>query len=226
MHITRPLKIPRPGPFLLTQLAQNDYYPDDEALALDLAGAVNAELWALKDAGADVVQLDEPGLHSAPEQAHHYGLAAVNAAMEGIPGPIVLHLCFGYGYWVEDKSAGYRLLRELVESRATHLSLEAAQPNLDLAVLPELGDKTVVLGVLDLGRESPVETPEEVADRVRRALAYVPPERLQPAPDCGMKYLSRGVAFGKLRALMEGMAIVRRELGIEVDELVPSGSAR
>jgi 5-methyltetrahydropteroyltriglutamate--homocysteine methyltransferase len=214
-YTTRPLKITVPGPFTMTQQAQNDWYPDEESLALAFAAAVNAELQALKAAGADVVQIDEPYLQARPEKAHRYALRAINAALDGIPGPVVLHTCFGYAHIVHDRPRGYPFLAELADSAATHIAIESAQQNVDPSVLPALGTKTIVLGVINLADDSPVEMPEEIAGRVRRALEYVPPERLSLAPDCGMKYLPRDVAFGKLRSMVAGVALVRRELGLD-----------
>src|SRR5688572_22953978 len=182
----RRIKITVPGPFTMTQQAQNDHYDDDRSLALAYAEAVNDELQDLKAAGADVVQIDEPYLQARPEPAREYALEAINRALEGIEGETVLHTCFGYAHIVHERLPGYPFLRELAQCEATHLSLEAAQPNLDPEVLRDLGEKTIVLGVLDLGA-STVETPHVVADRIRRALAVVSPERLVLAPDCGMK---------------------------------------
>jgi 5-methyltetrahydropteroyltriglutamate--homocysteine methyltransferase len=212
-NTSRAVKVTLPGPFTMTQQAQNDYYPDDESLALAYASAVNEEARELRTAGVDVVQIDEPYLQARPDEARAYGLAAVDAALEGIDGETALHLCFGYGHLVTDKPSGYSLLQELDASSARQISIEAAQPGLDLSVLRGLPSKTIVLGVLDLADDAPVETPALVADRIRRALAHVPADRLVAAPDCGMKYLRRGVAFAKLEALVEGAAIVRRELG-------------
>ena len=208
----RRIKITVPGPFTMTQQAQNDHYADDRSLALAYAEAVNEELRDLKAAGADVVQIDEPYLQARPEPAREYALEAIDRALDGIEGETVLHTCFGYAHVVKDKPSGYPFLRELNDCRATHLSLEAAQPGLDPEVLRQVPDKTIVLGVLDLGSEE-VETPEVVAERIRRALEVVPPERLVVAPDCGMKYLPRDVAFAKLRALVEAAAQVRSRLG-------------
>ena len=210
----RPLKITVPGPFTMTQQAQNDFYPDDISLAMAFAAAVNAELRALKAAGADMVQIDEPYLQARPDTARRYAIAAINAALDGIPGPVALHTCFGYAHIVHDRPRGYPFLDELAECAATHISIESAQQNVDPAILSALGDKIVILGVIALADDSLIETAEEVADRVRRALEYVPPERLWLAPDCGMKYLRRGVALAKLRALAEGAALMRRELGL------------
>jgi 5-methyltetrahydropteroyltriglutamate--homocysteine methyltransferase len=207
----RRIKITVPGPFTMTQQAQNDFYPDDRSLALAYAQAVNEELRDLKAAGADVVQIDEPYLQARPEPAREYAVEAINAALDGIEGETVLHTCFGYAHIVHDRPAGYPFLRELAECDATHLSLEAAQPNLDPEVLRDLPDKRIVLGVLDLG-SSAVETPDVVADRIRRALRVVSPERLVLAPDCGMKYLSRETAFRKLEAMVAGARTVREEL--------------
>jgi 5-methyltetrahydropteroyltriglutamate--homocysteine methyltransferase len=206
----RRVKITVPGPFTMTQQAQNDHYADERTLALAYAGAVNDELRDLKAAGADVVQIDEPYLQARPEQAREYAVEAINRALQGIEGETVLHTCFGYAHIVHDRPTGYPFLRELGDSVATHDSLEAAQPELDPEVLRDLPDKTVVLGVLALG-SSEVETPEDVADRLRKALAVVPRERLVVAPDCGMKYLPRERAFRKLEAMVAGARIVRAE---------------
>jgi 5-methyltetrahydropteroyltriglutamate--homocysteine methyltransferase len=205
------IKITVPGPFTMTQQAQNDYYPDDRTLAMSYAETVNEELRDLKAAGADIVQIDEPYLQARPEPAREYALEAIDRALEGIEGETVLHTCFGYAHIVHDRPSGYPFLRELNDCRASHLSLEAAQPNLDPEVLRELPDKVIILGVLDLG-SGEVEMPDTVAARIRTALEVVPPERLVVAPDCGMKYLSRVVAFGKLQAMVAGARLVRKEL--------------
>jgi len=207
----RRIKITLPGPFTMAQQAQDDYYRDDEALALAFAAAVNEELRDLKAAGADVLQLDEPWLQARPERAARYGVKAINRALQGIQGTTVVHLCFGYAAAVKDKPSGYSFLPQLADTTAAQISIEAAQPKLDLAVLKELGSKSVMLGVIDLGTEQ-VETPQTVAGRIRAGLEHVPAERLVAAPDCGMKYLSREVAFAKLKALADGAALVRREL--------------
>jgi len=206
----RKIKITLPGPFTMAQQAQDDYYKDEEALALAFAAAVNEELRDLKAAGADVLQIDEPWLQARPERAVRYGVKAINRALQGIPGPTVVHMCFGYAAAVKDKPTGYSFLPELEGTTASQISIEAAQPRLDLGVLREL-NKTLLVGVIDLGT-SKIETAEEVAARIRAALKYVPAERLVAAPDCGMKYLTREAAFGKLKALAEGAAIVRKEL--------------
>ncbi len=209
----RATKITLPGPFTLSQQAQNAFYDDDEELAMDYAIAVNEELRALKATGVDVVQLDEPWVRTSPEKATRYGLRAINRALEGIEGPTVVHLCFGYAAVVpgDTKPSGYSFLPQLADTVAQQISIEAAQPKLDLGVLRDLAGKKIMLGVLDLG-DPAVETAAIVADRIRAGLRYVAPENLIPAPDCGMKYLPRETAFGKLRALAEGAAIVRREL--------------
>jgi len=207
----RTIKITLPGPFTMSRQAKNEYYKDDEELVMDYAAAVNAEVRDLKAAGADVIQLDEPWVQARPEEARRLALPAIDRALEGIPGPTALHLCFGYAYVARDKPSGYSFLPELTATTAQQISIEAAQPNLDLATLDGLGDKTVIFGVISMGDRQP-ETPEIVAARIRAALARVPPERLIPAPDCGMKYIPRGLAFAKLKALAEGAAIVRREL--------------
>jgi 5-methyltetrahydropteroyltriglutamate--homocysteine methyltransferase len=202
----RRIKITVPGPFTMTQQAQNDHYPDDRSLALAYAEAVNDELHDLKAAGADVVQIDEPYLQARPEAARQYAVEAIDRALAGIEGQTVLHTCFGYAHIVHDRLTGYPFLRELNECAATHVSIEAAQPDLDPEVLRDLPDKTIVLGVLDLGSPQ-AETPEDVAHRLRRALAVVPSERLVAAPDCGMKYLSRDLAFRKLQAMVAGVRL-------------------
>jgi 5-methyltetrahydropteroyltriglutamate--homocysteine methyltransferase len=207
----RTIKITLPGPFTMSRQAKNEYYKDDEELVMDYAAAVNAELRDLKAAGADVIQLDEPWVQARPEEARRLALPAIDRALEGIPGPTALHLCFGYAYVARNKPSGYSFLRELTGTVAGQISIEAAQPNLDLATLDGLGDKTVIFGVISMGDLQP-ETAETVAARIRRALDHIPPERLIPAPDCGMKYIPRDTAFAKLKALAEGAAIVRREL--------------
>jgi 5-methyltetrahydropteroyltriglutamate--homocysteine methyltransferase len=208
----RPAKITLPGPFTMAQQARNEFYPDVEALAMDLAAAVNAELHDLQAAGADVIQLDEPWLRNDPDAAKRFAVAAINRALAGITVPTVVHLCFGYAAVVkQQKPTGYSFLLQLADSIAAQISIEAAQPKLDLGILRELAGKTIVLGVIDLA-DPAVETPEQVAARIRAGLRYVTPERLVPAPDCGMKYLARETAFGKLKALGEGARRVRAEL--------------
>jgi 5-methyltetrahydropteroyltriglutamate--homocysteine methyltransferase len=207
----RPIKVTVPGPFTLAALAQNEYYPDAPSLALAFAAVVNEELRDLRLAGADLLQLDEPYLQAWPDRAREYGVAALDRALEGVAGPVVVHLCFGYAHTVREKPSGYSFLPELERSRASHVSIEAAQPRLDCAVLRTLPSKTIVLGALDLG-DPAVETAEVVAGRIRAALAHVPAERLVVAPDCGMKYLPRDRAFAKLQALVTGAALVRAEL--------------
>ena len=207
----RRIKITVPGPFTMAQQAQNDHYEDDRSLALAYADAVNAELRDLKAAGADVVQIDEPYLQARPEAAGEFALEAIDCALDGIEGETVLHTCFGYAHIVHDRPRGYPFLAELAECAATHLSLEAAQPNLDPEVLRDVAGKTIVLGVLDLGADD-VETPEVVAARIEQALTVLPPERLVVAPDCGMKYLPRERAFRKLQAMVAGARLVGEDL--------------
>jgi 5-methyltetrahydropteroyltriglutamate--homocysteine methyltransferase len=192
--------------------AKDEHYGDEEALAMAYAAVVAEEARDLKAAGADVIQLDEPWLQARPEQARRYGVKAINRALEGVEGTTVVHLCFGYAALVTEKPSGYSFLPQLADSMATQISIEAAQPKLDLGILSDLSTKTIMLGVLDLGTAE-VETPELVAERLRAGLRHVPAERLVAAPDCGMKYLPRERAFAKLKALAEGAAIVRRELG-------------
>jgi 5-methyltetrahydropteroyltriglutamate--homocysteine methyltransferase len=207
----RATKITLPGPFTLSQQVKNEFYQDEEEMAMDYAVAVNQELRDLKATGVDVVQLDEPWVRTAPDKAARYGVRAINRALEGIAGPTVVHLCFGYAHVVHNKPSGYAFLSQLADTTAQQISIEAAEPNIDLGVLADLSGKQIMLGVLDLG-STDVETAEQVAARIRRGLRHVDAERLIPAPDCGMKYMPRERAFGKLCALAAGAAIVRREL--------------
>jgi len=213
-NTSRKIKITVPGPFTMTQQAQNDFYRDEEELALDYAAAVNAEIKDLFSAGADIVQIDEPYLQARPEKARQYGVKVLNRALEGVSGETVVHLCFGYALTVKHKSPAYDFLLELEGSTVQQISVETAQSRLDCSTLVPL-TKTVVLGVIDLA-DTQVETAEVVAGRIRRALPYVAAERLVIAPDCGMKYLPRDVAFEKMCAMVEGAAIVRRELTVQV----------
>jgi 5-methyltetrahydropteroyltriglutamate--homocysteine methyltransferase len=212
-NTTLPAKITLPGPFTMGQQAKNEFYKDDEEMAMDFAAAVNAEALDLQRAGADVIQLDEPWLRNDPEAAKRYAVKAINRALQGISVPTVVHLCFGYAAVVPGatKPTGYSFLPGLADSIAQQISIESAQPKLDLGVLKDLAGKKIMLGVLDLGTDA-VETPALVAERIRAGLKYLKPENLIPAPDCGMKYMPREVAFGKLKALAEGAAIVRREI--------------
>jgi 5-methyltetrahydropteroyltriglutamate--homocysteine methyltransferase len=207
----RQIKATVPGPFTMGKQAQDDYYKDEEAVALAYADAVNAEIKDLFAAGADVVQIDEPWMQQHPDKARQYGLKALDRALAGVNGTVAVHLCFGYAAVVHDKPSGYSFLAELEGSRAQQVSIEAAQPKLDLKVLRELPSKTIILGVIDLADKA-VETPQLVADRIRRALAHIPADRVVVAPDCGMKYLPRAIAFGKMKAMADGAAIVRDEL--------------
>jgi 5-methyltetrahydropteroyltriglutamate--homocysteine methyltransferase len=207
----RKAKITLPGPFTMTQQVKNEHYRDQEQLAMDFAAAVNEEARDLQKAGADVIQLDEPWLRNDPEGAKRYAVKAINRALEGITVPTVVHLCFGYAFLVKGKPTSYFFLSELADSKAQQISIESAQPKIDLGVLKDLSGKKIMLGVINLG-DPIVERPEQVAERIRAGLKHVSPDRLIPAPDCGMKYMSREVAFGKLKALAEGAAIVRKEL--------------
>jgi 5-methyltetrahydropteroyltriglutamate--homocysteine methyltransferase len=207
----RKAKITLPGPFTMTQQAKNEFYKDTEELAMDFAVAVNEEARNLQKAGADVIQLDEPWLRNDPDGAKRYAVKAINRALEGITVPTVVHLCFGYAFLVKDKPTSYFFLSELAGTTAQQISIESAQPKIDLGVLKDLSSKKIMLGVINLG-DPIVERPEQVAERIRAGLKHVSPDRLIPAPDCGMKYMTREVAFGKLKALAEGAAMVRREL--------------
>jgi 5-methyltetrahydropteroyltriglutamate--homocysteine methyltransferase len=208
----RPAKITLPGPFTMAQQAKNEFYRDVEELAMDFAEAVNAEARELQAAGADVIQLDEPWLRNDPEAARCYAVPAINRALAGLTVPTALHLCFGYAAVVKhQKPTGYSFLPQLAETIAAQISIEAAQPKLDLGVLSDLAGKQIILGVIDLG-DAAVETVEQVATRIRAGLARVTPDRLILAPDCGMKYLPRETAFGKLKALSDGARFVRSQI--------------
>jgi 5-methyltetrahydropteroyltriglutamate--homocysteine methyltransferase len=206
----RTIKITVPGPFTMAQQAQNDYYASTEDLALGYAEAVNEEVRDLFAAGADVVQLDEPYLQARPDEARRYGVKVLNRALAGVTGTTAVHLCFGYAAIIHDRPSGYSFLPELAAADCDQVSIETAQSNLDCSVLGELDGKTIILGVLNLGDET-VEDAEQVAARVRRALPYVPAERVLLAPDCGMKYLPRASAFGKLTAMTAAANLLRAE---------------
>lgn len=211
-HTRRLAKITVPGPFTMTQLAQNEHYPDEESLAMAYADAVNEEIRDLFNAGADFVQIDEPYLQAQPEKARRYAIKAINRALEGIVGTTIVHLCFGYAAMVKtDKPNRYAFLDELRDCACQQISVETAQPRLDCSTLAALDMKKILLGVIDLS-DMNVESPQTVAERIRLALPYVKAENIIVAPDCGMKYLPREVAFGKMQAMVEGAKMVRAEL--------------
>jgi 5-methyltetrahydropteroyltriglutamate--homocysteine methyltransferase len=207
----RRIKITVPGPFTMAQQAQNDFYASEREMALDYAAAVNAEIKDLFAAGADYVQIDEPYMQARPDKAREYGLEAVNAALEGVKGPTAVHICFGYAAIIHERPAGYSFLPELAGCRAHQVSIETAQSNLDTSVLESLRGKTVILGVIDLSTHE-VESAETVAARIARALPHVDADKVIVAPDCGMKYLPRPSAFGKMRAMVEGATLARSAL--------------
>jgi 5-methyltetrahydropteroyltriglutamate--homocysteine methyltransferase len=211
-HTGKPIKMTVPGPFTMSQQAQNEHYPSEEALAMAYALAVNDEIRDLFAAGADVVQIDEPYMQAQPEKARQYGLKALNRALEGIAGPTAVHICFGYAAIVHERPSGYSFLPELAGCSCQQISIETAQANLDCAVLARLEGKQIMVGCIDL-HDMTVETPEVIVARVKQALQYVAPDKIILAPDCGMKYLPRDVAFGKLRAMAEAAKVLRREYG-------------
>jgi len=211
-HTDRQVKITVPGPFTMLQQAQNDFYGSEAEAAMDYAAAVNEEIKDLFAAGADVVQIDEPYMQARPEKARQYGLQALNRALEGIQGTTCVHICFGYAAVIHQKPSGYSFLPEFAGCACDQVSIEAAQPKLDCAVLATLAQKKIMVGCLDLN-DLNIETPQVVAARIRRALAFVAKERVILAPDCGMKYLPRDVAQEKLRAMVEAARILRREFG-------------
>jgi 5-methyltetrahydropteroyltriglutamate--homocysteine methyltransferase len=207
----RAVKMTVPGPFTMSQQAQNDFYESEEALALDYAAAVNEEIRDLFAAGADIVQIDEPYMQARPDKAREFGLIALARAIDGVTGTVAVHICFGYAAIIHERPEGYSFLPELAGSGVDQISIETAQSNLDTSVLASLTGKTVILGVLDLS-DPAVESADVVAGRIRRALPYVSADRLVVAPDCGLKYLPRASAFGKMKALVQGAALVRSEV--------------
>src|SRR5881396_1954977 len=211
-HTRKAVKMTVPGPFTMSQQAQNDFYKSEEEAAMDYATAVNEEIRDLFAAGADIVQIDEPYMQARPEKARQYGLAALNRALEGITGTTAVHICFGYAAIIHQRPSGYSFLPELAGCPVRQVSIETAQANLDCSVLATLEGKQIMVGCLDLS-DMTVETPETVVARVERALAYVTPQNVILAPDCGMKYLPRGVAFAKLAAMVAAAALLRAEHG-------------
>src|SRR5437016_4975842 len=209
-YTTKPVKMTVPGPFTMSQQAQNGHYRSEEEAAMDYAAAVNEEMRDLFAAGADVVQIDEPYMQARPDKARQYGLRALNRALDGIAGTTAVHICFGYAAIIHQRPSGYSFLPELAGSPVRQISIETAQSNLDTSVLQQLPGKKIMVGCIDLS-DMEIETPEQVADRLRRALKYVKPENVIVAPDCGMKYLPRDVAFGKMRAMVEGAQLLRTE---------------
>jgi 5-methyltetrahydropteroyltriglutamate--homocysteine methyltransferase len=210
----RKIKATVPGPYTMSQQAQNDFYASEEEMAMDYAAAVNAEIRDLFAAGADIVQIDEPYMQARPDKARRYGLAALNRALDGITGTTAVHLCFGYAAIIHERPAGYSFLSELADSRIQQISIETAQSSLDCSVLTKLSGKQIILGVLDLSTHE-IETPDVVASRIRRALPFMSADRIVVAPDCGMKYLPHDIAFGKMKAMVEGARLVRKELGVQ-----------
>jgi len=212
-HTSKPIKMTVPGPFTMSQQAQNDHYPTDEAAAMAYATAVNEEIRDLFAAGADFVQIDEPYMQARPEKARQFGLKALNHALKGITGPTAVHICFGYAAIVHQRPSGYSFLPELAGCSCAQVSVETAQSKLDCAVLAKLERKQIMVGCLDLN-DMTIETPETVAARIKKALAYVPAANVILAPDCGMKYLPREVAFGKLQAMVEAAKMLRAEFAL------------
>ena len=209
-HTRKRVKITVPGPFTMCEQAQNDYYKTAEEAAMDYAAAVNEEIRDLFAAGADIVQIDEPWMQARPEKARQYGLKALNRALEGVKGTTAVHICFGYAAVIHQKPSGYSFLPEFAGCTCNQVSIEAAQPNLDCAVLASLPNKKIMIGCIDLS-DMTVETPQTVVARIKRALPYVQKENVILAPDCGMKYLPREVAFGKMKAMVEAAGILRAE---------------
>jgi 5-methyltetrahydropteroyltriglutamate--homocysteine methyltransferase len=207
----KPVKMTVPGPFTMSQQAQNDFYDREEDMAQDYAAAINAEIKDLFAAGADIVQIDEPYMQARPEKARNYGLAALERALDGVKGTTAVHICFGYAAIIHERPSAYSFLPELASSSVKQISIETAQSHLDCSILKKLPRHSIILGVLDLSTPE-VETPETVAERIERALPHVEAKRLVIAPDCGLKYLPRDSAFGKMKAMVEGTAIVRRKL--------------
>lgn len=211
-HTDKSIKMTVPGPFTMSQQAQNDFYASEQEAAIDYAAAVNEEIRDLFAAGADIVQIDEPYMQARPEKARQYGLDALNRALDGISGTTAVHICFGYAAIIHERPSGYSFLPELAACHCAQISVETAQSNLDCAVLAELAGKKIMVGCIDLS-DTTVETPNVIVARVKRALAYVKKENVILAPDCGMKYLPRDTAFGKIQAMAEAAARLRAELG-------------
>jgi 5-methyltetrahydropteroyltriglutamate--homocysteine methyltransferase len=209
-NTSRQVKITVPGPFTMSQQAQNDYYKSEEEAAMDYAAAVNAEIRDLFAAGADIVQVDEPYMQARPEKARQYGVKALNRALEDISGVTAVHICFGYAAIIHQRPSGYSFLPELARCSCQQISIETAQSNLDTSVLQKLSGKKIMVGCIDLS-DMKVETAQQVVERIRKALRFVPKENVILAPDCGMKYLPRDVAFGKMKAMVEGAKILRAE---------------
>jgi 5-methyltetrahydropteroyltriglutamate--homocysteine methyltransferase len=209
-HTAKQTKITVPGPFTMSQQAQNDFYKSEEEAAMDYAGAVNEEIKDLFKHGADVVQIDEPYMQARPEKARQYGLKALNRALEGVTGTTAVHICFGYAAIIHQRPSGYSFLPELAGSPVRQVSIETAQSGLDPAVLAKLPDKKIMVGCIDLS-DMTVETPQQVVERIRKAMRVVPKENIILAPDCGMKYLPREVAYGKMKAMVEGAKLLRQE---------------
>jgi 5-methyltetrahydropteroyltriglutamate--homocysteine methyltransferase len=209
-NTNKPVKMTVPGPFTMSQQAQNDFYKSEEEMALDYAAAVNEEIRDLFAAGADVVQIDEPYMQARPERARQFGVTALKRALEGVKGTTAVHICFGYAAIVHERPSGYSFLPELADTSVKQVSIETAQSSLDCSVLTSLAGKTIILGVLDLSTQD-VESPETVAARIERALPYVDASRIVVAPDCGLKYLPRDVAFGKMKAMADGARLVRQK---------------
>jgi 5-methyltetrahydropteroyltriglutamate--homocysteine methyltransferase len=208
---SKPVKMTVPGPFTMAQQAQNDFYGSEEEMALDYAGAVNEEIKDLFAAGCDVVQIDEPYMQARPDKARQFGVAALERALEGVSGTTAVHICFGYAAIIHERPTGYSFLPEFAKSSVQQISIETAQSNLDCSVLKTLAGKTIILGVLDLSTHE-IETPEVVAARIARALPYVDAKKIVIAPDCGLKYLPRAVAFGKMKAMADGARLARAKL--------------
>ena len=209
-HTSKKTKITVPGPFTMSQQAQNDFYKSEEEAAMDYAAAVNEEIKDLFAAGADIVQIDEPYMQARPEKARQYGLKALNRALEGVTGTTAVHICFGYAAIIHARPEGYSFLPELAGSPCKQVSIETAQSNLDTAILARLPGKKIMVGCIDLS-DMAVETPQKVVERLKKALEHVKPENVIVAPDCGMKYLPREVAYGKMRAMVEGARLLRKE---------------
>jgi 5-methyltetrahydropteroyltriglutamate--homocysteine methyltransferase len=211
-NTTKRVKMTVPGPFTMSQQAQNDFYQSAEEAAMDYAVAVNAEIKDLFAAGADIVQVDEPYMQARPEKARQYGLKALNRALENISGVTAVHICFGYAAIIHERPSGYSFLPELAGCSCQQVSIETAQSGLDTVILEKLPEKKIMVGCIDLS-DMTVETPEKVVERVKKALKHVKPENVILAPDCGMKYLPREVAFGKMKAMVEGAKRLRAEFG-------------
>jgi 5-methyltetrahydropteroyltriglutamate--homocysteine methyltransferase len=217
----RPIKFTMPGPMTVVDTIHDEHYKSRAELGMAVARLINEEARELEALGIDVIQLDEPAFNVYMDEVRDWGIAALDAAVEGLACRTVVHICYGYGIkanvdWKRTLGSEWRQYEQtfplLAKSRISGVSLECAGSRVPIALMELLGDKDILVGAIDVATEA-IETPEQVAAVIRSAMRYVPAERLYPCTNCGMVPLPREVASGKLRALGAGAALVRRELG-------------